>query len=279
MFYNLALSGGATRTATFVGCVKSLEEKGYLKSFKNFVGTSAGAVIALMLVLDYNYDEMKNFLKIKLSHSAVTKISMKNIINIFETFGIDNGDNLTDFLKHIIINKDLDENITFLELTKKKGKNLVICVCNISKKQLEYLSVDTHPDMKVVTAIRMAASIPLLYQPVIYNNDYYIDSFVYNNFPIEFFNKHVNETLGINVYDHTPDIKTFWDFLQSIYNSMLERLYIKQKTEHKHICNIELYNKDNFDLANLKFKFDETIFEEYIEIGYNKMNELITQLI
>lgn len=277
MFCNLALSGGAVKTLCFIGCVKALEEINYIKNFKNYVGTSAGSILALMLVLGYSYEEMKNFIKIKFNNSSVTKISFSNVLNILETYGIDNGNNVTEFIEHMIMNKEYDKDINLIDLTKKTGKNLVVCVCNLSDKKLEYISVDTYPDMKVSLAIRMAISIPLMYQPVIYNDKYYIDAFVYNNFPIEFFNNNINETLGINVYDNQKEIKTFWNFLQSLYDSMFEKIYenYRIKHEHEHICDIELENKGYFDFTNLRFKFDDESFNEYIDIGYNKIKNFI----
>ena len=83
MYSNLVLSGGALKTITILGAVKYLEELNILKDFKQFIGTSAGAIISFFIIIGYSIDEIKNIF--------FTEIS--NIANI----------NFENYLKRLII--------------------------------------------------------------------------------------------------------------------------------------------------------------------------------
>ena len=58
-FYkNIVLEGGGIRGLAYPGAIKVLEEKGIIKNIERVAGTSAGAITALMIGLDYTSYEM-----------------------------------------------------------------------------------------------------------------------------------------------------------------------------------------------------------------------------
>ena len=121
-------------------------------------------------------------------------------MKVLKTYGIDNGDHIIKIMSNLLERKGFDKNATFLDISKRTGKNLIIAVANITQQKIEYLSVDNYPEMRITTAIRMSTCIPILYEPVKYYDDLYVDSLVFNNFPIIFFDKFKIETLELNVY-------------------------------------------------------------------------------
>ena len=58
MFHNIAFSGGGTHTLAFIGCIKFLREVNKLDDIKNLIGASAGSLIALLVILNWSYEEM-----------------------------------------------------------------------------------------------------------------------------------------------------------------------------------------------------------------------------
>ena len=51
----LTFSGGGIRGLSYIGCLKALEEFNILAQTECFVGTSVGAIFALLLNLGYCY--------------------------------------------------------------------------------------------------------------------------------------------------------------------------------------------------------------------------------
>ena len=285
MFHNVALSGGGIYTIAFIGCVKYLYETNRLEELCNVIGTSGGSVICLMIILNYTWEEMRDFyIQICENDDSkhLFKYSVKDLLNIFKKYGINDGEIISYSVKKILKFKELSEDLTFIDLIKKTGKNLVIPVTNITQKKIEYISVDTYPEMKVVTAIRMSASIPIIFEPVKYYNDIYVDGLIFSNFPIDYFDKFTVDTLGLNIksYEKTEDeIKTFKDYLNLLFESFINSLY-RQKTQikYEYICNIPIPKTiKNFNIYKLQFILNKEQIDELIDIGYNNLMSIFVQ--
>jgi hypothetical protein len=73
----------------------------------------------------------------------VNSFDPNECLELFNQYGLNSGTNIELFVKRIIKKKYNDENITFVDLAKKTGKNLVVCVSNLTKEVPEYFNVDT----------------------------------------------------------------------------------------------------------------------------------------
>ena len=62
MYSNLVLSGGAFRGLGILGAIKYLEETDLIKNFKQYIGTSAGAIICFFLIIGYKSYEIKEII-------------------------------------------------------------------------------------------------------------------------------------------------------------------------------------------------------------------------
>jgi len=61
-FRNLVFEGGGVKGVAYVGALATLEEKGILEQIQRVGGTSAGAINAVLLALDYSRREMLDVL-------------------------------------------------------------------------------------------------------------------------------------------------------------------------------------------------------------------------
>jgi len=57
---------------------------------------------------------------------------------------------------------------------------------NINSEELEKIDIShkTHPNLSLITALRMTMSFPLIFEPILYENNCYIDGGLVNNFPL-----------------------------------------------------------------------------------------------
>ena len=58
------------------------------------------------------------------------------------TYGLSSGIGITRLLERALEKKIHIKDITFLELAKMTGKNLAVCVTNLSKDTTEFFDVD-----------------------------------------------------------------------------------------------------------------------------------------
>lgn len=254
MVHNLALSGGGAHVMAFVGCLKVMEDRGLLKEVKEVVGASAGSLLALMLVLGFNVEEISDFMRRKVNTEKGLRVSLKDIWKITETFGIDDGESVFELIYAILEYKMVDRDITFIDLAKLTGKNLVIAVGNVNKERLEFMSVDSVPTMEVSKAIRACTSVPVLYQPVLHNEEYYVDSLFFNNFPIDFFKewsvKH--HTIGLNIVVRKEKIGSIWDYFRNLFQGTVRHSHM-ESNQHHMVCEVDCTEFPNFDVRNMRF--------------------------
>lgn len=278
MYHNIAFSGGGVHTIAFIGCVKYLEETKNIDSIINVIGSSGGALVALMVVINLSHQEMKECIhEVYSQNTQLFSTSIKKIFNIPKKFGMMDSKLIDIFVRTVLKKKAIEENVTFLELIKKTGKYLVIPVTNLTQNKREYLSVDTYPEMNIITAIQMSTSIPILFEPIKYYSDLYVDSLIYCNFPIDFFKSFPINTLGLNLVDvksEKSDIKTFSQYCSLLCDSIFSSLYKSSlNTDKYNICDVSIPPTiKNFDFYRFKFVLDSDIIDELVQIGYDNLS-------
>lgn len=279
MYTSIVIAGGAMKAMACIGVTKYLEEQGIMKSIKNFVGTSAGSIICLTMILGYSSQEIKKVIIEILADDEATKFDIEKIFDILTTYGMNDGSGLEKGIKKILYKKYHLEDITFIDLAKASGKNLVVCVSNLTKESCEYFSVDTTPNLSVIKAIIASCSIPILFQPIEINSCLYVDGGLYNNFPINYFSDHkLRDILGINiVFKKYQKHDTFGKYLRFLFNSMLDKSNENiTNNKDKNIVTLEFEDEEVwFTFDDVKIKLSENKLEEYINIGYKACTNAI----
>jgi predicted acylesterase/phospholipase RssA len=277
MYTSLVIAGGAMKALSVIGIIKYLEEKDLIKYIRTFVGTSAGAVMTLLLALGYTHKDIYKLSLQILEDESVTTFNVENILDIFATYGMSSGENLEILFNRIITQKYHINDMNFIDFTKASGKNLVICVSNLTKETHEYFSVDTTPNMSVAKAIKISCSIPLMYSPVTLNDNIYLDGGLYNNFPIDYFSDHVlKDILGINIRTtNYQKSDNFLNYVRFILNSLAEKFNTKSiNIKDRNVITLEFEDDDSwFSLSEIKISLTKEKLEKYISQGYNKAKE------
>lgn len=278
MYGNIAFSGGGAHTLAFIGSIKYLEEHGYSEYVRNIIGASGGSFFALFMLLNWRYERVHAYCtKELLVHLNHNMISIKSLFRLPSTFGLNDGECIVNIVEDILERSGVHAGATFMELTKMFGRHIVIAATNVTQRKIEYLSVDTYPEMKISTAIRMSTSIPILFTPVMYYDDLYVDSLVYNNFPVNFFKQFSIDTLGINIniVEKKQKPKSFFGFMSMIYNCLYDSVTQKNNDSLKEctICNIDIDESiRKFDMYHMKFDVNVQLVNDMMEIGYSSLH-------
>jgi NTE family protein len=266
----LVLSGGSLKCIAQIGCIKYLEENNILHDIINYVASSAGTIVSLFLILNYTFDEIKDFFIKNLKDENIINIDPSQCVQILDTYGINDGNIIVELVKRIIYKKLYVNDINFIELAKITGKNFSVCVSNILDKKTEYFSLENTPELSVITAIRTSCGIPILFTPIEINNKLYVDGGIYDNFPINYEKNNKNTTFGINIFSKNDNTDTFSAYLKCIIDSITVG-----KTETFYDLNnpdiLTMYIDDVqwISLAELKIDFSEEQINFFIDIGYD----------
>lgn len=212
MIKNLVLSGCGVKIFLYLGILKYLDEHDILKNITRYVGCSAGSLILFFIALNYSYNELEELL-INIKLDELVNIDTEAVLNFFDNLGMCKLDEAERVLRIILKAKTGKKSITFRELNEFNNRELVIVATNIHKYQTVFFSYESNPEMDVVTAVLMSLCIPIMFNPIMYKDEYYVDGGIICHYPIEYIpESELHETFGVIV---TPDYCILKDCVDS----------------------------------------------------------------
>lgn len=183
---HLVIAGGGQTFFQSLGALHYLDLNGFI-SLPNIVsihGTSAGALLAAMLCLKYDWTTMNNYVLKRPWH----KIFPFNIQLIFEAYGkkgIYDESAFRQVFKPLLEAKDLSLDITLKQLYEYSKISIHIFTFEIiSFKKVELSHIST-PDLPLIKALHMSCALPVVFSPVFLEGKCYIDGGLTCNFPLE----------------------------------------------------------------------------------------------
>lgn len=213
IFKRLVLSGGSVKGIAYVGALKYFEEhKETFGSIKEFVGTSIGSLASLLIILNYSSSQLKKLFW-DLEFNNLQSLSIETFM---ETFGLDNGKLVEEFIKKCISSKGLSPEISFSQLQSITGKSLVVCGTNVDKQCHRFFGYVETPDMSVLLALRISMAIPVLFQPIFFEGEYYVDGGITNDIPVNYPCTDNTLTLCLNLEEDNRGASTFNNYFYNL---------------------------------------------------------------
>lgn len=230
---NIYLDAGGIYGFCLCGALQILKKKNLLKNIKNILGCSVGGFIGLLFALDYTTEEIYN-IGVTLDLSKIISMKSNQLFNIINNYGFDSGNKLSQIIKLLIMKKTGNENLTFQQLYDFNSKSLIIIGSNVSTKKHDVFSIETNPTMEIWKAIRITCGFPLVFQPFIYNNHFYIDG-GNSNYLTNYFSDQ-SRTIGIILED-----SNFGETKIDSFESYITNILMFPLKSNKYSC----YYKDN----------------------------------
>ena len=273
MIKNIVFSGGGVKGFAYIGVYKALKELGIWDGIDNICTASVGSLVSFAFILGFTYEELVTIGNEVFNLDVLKSKKKMDIFEIYNKFGFESGEGIIKLVDFLIEKRSGIKCATFTDLKQMcPGKNLIVAVTNISKNEVEYLSVDNSPNLEISKAIRMSISIPLIFEKVQHNGDYYIDGAFSVSIPVEYFKKNIEQTLIISLdsLKYYTDITSIQDYLMRIWvfsSSEMDRYYR------------EIY-KDNMvnlivDNDACDFGIDSVRKEELYTLGYIQFYKLL----
>lgn len=272
----LVIGGGGMKGWFFLGALSCLEDTNMVEKIKNFFGTSIGAIICLLTILNYSSKDQIEMVKDK------KFFHLKNLTDIKDAFF---KTDVPDILKNYI-----SPNVTFLQLYEKtrKNYNVISFDCTLCKEIV--FSHTTTPDVSVYEAVCASCAVPLLFDLVKIDTSYYTDGGVVNNLPVD----HAccckdSKNILILCIGKEDDVENHSStellFSPNIYNIVnLAVTVTSQKLDELRLdlCRLKWLDKELIVIKyNTKngihgiFYLTEKEMQEYFKIGYEKVKNII----
>ncbi len=262
------LSGGGAKGICYVGVLKYILSKDI--PIKRIGGVSIGSVFGLIYILcKMGSNNINNIEKhiLDAKFDEMFKVKMKNILN---KWGLCDCNEYMNFFKKFLHDSNLNEDITFKGLYLKSNIKYEVFVTNLTKNEQEILCEEKTPNLKVLDAIRMSISLPIIFTRKIYNGCVYTDGGILENFPINLFKKNDDKFLGIKLCEKQKEgeIKNILQFIIKNIDCMR-----KKNVNEKEDCII--YLEPWISTFHIKLSKEEKI--KLIEFGEKRVIEFFNE--
>lgn len=257
---HIVLSGGAYKGIQMIGALKYLNQHNVydIKNIKTIYASSVGSVISLFLCLKVNWDDLIFYL-INRPWNEIFNLTIDNIINAFSDNGCFDINVFNNVYITFLKNKGFNENITLKELYDYSKIELHIFSVNLNLFKTVDFSYKTHPNLKVIEAIYMSSSLPLIFKPLYYNNECYLDGGLLCFYPLDELLETIetkDNVLGVRIRDqhitnyNEKEKDNLLTFLVKIINKTIKQhISNKKKIENEVMIPCKISNSD--DLKNL----------------------------
>ena len=168
----LVLSSGGTNGVAMLGALESLRLQGRLRRINRIVGTSIGAVIGLLLTIGYSPRTLFE-LVLRIDFAQFDDMDCDSVLMFYDTLGAVDGRSILRLIRIMMEKRGLAEGTTFAELPR--AIEYVATGYSVSELRTVAFSAATHPTMPVLLAVRISISIPLLFRPVRFDNQVFVD--------------------------------------------------------------------------------------------------------
>ena len=193
--YALVVKGGGIKGIAFAGALLELEQ--YF-SFDTFAGTSAGAIIAVLLGAGYQPKELLHFLNSKDFNEFKDASFFSAIINFIKTRGLYPGNEIEKWLDELIA-KQFPEKIGQIKLRDYEYHTIVYS-SRINNGRLVFDSKNERKDAHASFAARCSMSIPYFFSPKSVDGIRVYDGGLRLNFPLKTFTESYPQKLVIGLF-------------------------------------------------------------------------------
>ena len=183
----LALGSGAARGLTHIGVLKALEEKNIKIDYIS--GSSIGALIGAAYAMGMPLSEME-----KIALKTDWKLMAKIFLPTLSLSALLNDKYLSEFLSTYFMDKTFEDLVIPFSVVASDIETGEMVVINRG-----YL----------LNAIRASISIPVLFSPVIYNNQKLVDGGLVNPVPVDIVrSQNVDRVIAVNLRGFSPLISS-----------------------------------------------------------------------
>ncbi len=284
---HLVFGGNALRTLCLCGILRYLYCYNLDKIIRDVAGTSMGAFFSLAFALKIPIEQLEIFIYKACSNSNLTKIDSSSFLNVIDSYGLGSSLEYLEVIRDYIKDNYNQNDLTFLELSKKTGVNLYVSATRINDGLNIIFNVNDTPNVSVLDAVAASMCVPLLSKPINIDGYYFIDGYLTNNFPLDCFsNVNKDNILGVAVNidkDYMmPNIPqnqelTFPNYLYNIlyifYNNTYKLSYYNKFSSYPNFLIIK--NSPIRSIFNPKINEDESTID--FSLTHEEINNLFLQ--
>ena len=273
----LVISGGAIKGLILLGAAQSCIDNLLLKNVVNYIGSSAGAMIAYLLAIGYTPVEIVVYI---CTNRLVEYMQSFNLVAMINSEGAVTYNHIQHALEKMTLHK-VGKYLTMRELHEMFGKKFICSTYNRTRQKTEYIGPDNYPDLPCLIAIRMSSNLPFLFDKFKYMGHEYYDGGISDNFPVVEAEKIGQKILGLYLMpgdnSNSPGEDSDNGFIADLFHMlfvpvMQTTLYRISQTTDKTTC-IRL---DQGNLRFFDFNLRSGVKLDMFSSGYQQVKKFLS---
>lgn len=261
---HIVVNGGGALILNIYGALKRSNQLKMWKheNIKSYYGTSAGAILCLIVALNFDWEEIDAFI-INCPWNNFLNFNVLEIYNYYLNNGITQSGFVYGIFTPLFGAKDIDLDITFEQLYEKINTDIHVYATCFKTFEIKEFSKDTTPNVKVLEAIYASIAVPIIFKPVKIDGELYIDGCICLHYPLAkcleknidpqtilgVKNKYLNEELDIK------DDMTMFEYIFKIFRMTFNKTQIEVDSNIKIGKEINVFVNANdigkfFEMAN-----------------------------
>jgi NTE family protein len=245
MKIGISLSGGGAKGIAHVGVLQALVDNGI--EIDLIAGTSAGAIVGALFAAGIPASTM------------LDAIRNTSLLRIFGFRWPDRGLGDMTYLKSLL------SKLIVYDSFESLGKPLYVPIMNINSGQVEIKNKG-----KLFDVICASSSVPLLFKPVVIDENHYLDGGIGMNMPVRCMVGKVDLIIGVNLVNHHDLADKYLGSWKEIMSRVFDLAVYNNVKPEMSLCDIiiepidiHLYSRFNFSQAELLYKagYDGTMLK------------------
>jgi NTE family protein len=271
------LSGGGICATAHVGALQELSKHIPLKAIKEWMGVSAGSLVAMCLCIGFTLEELYEF-SVRFDFSHIQEPD--GILGWVLYFGMDTGERLQRLVNACLHVKGLSSEITFKEVYQKYGLSLRVLATDLNHATGKNFSPSETPDYPISYAVRASMTYPYYFQPFIcpITGHSYVDGGVTSNYPLYLIPKEEHPRtlgillrLGIEKTEQLDQLSSDHRLIRPLFIALTEKTNIETTLYDVECIKIPLVNVNVLDFA-----LSEEVKKELVRKGSEAVREYMT---
>jgi Patatin-like phospholipase len=233
---HLVISGGSVWGFSAFGILYEAMISRFLdvNKLESLYLTSVGTIIGIMISLKIDPTIMREYL-IQRPWEVVCKKSTSSVLEIYDNKGIVQINFFVECFSPLFKSIDLDVNSTMLDLYNYNGMDIHMYITELNSFTLIDISYKTHPEWRIIDAIHASCTIPIVFTPIVKDNECYVDGGFFMNYPISKCLEKVenlDEILGISLGNSADTVdkltvkpeSNIFDLLNVVLNRVINNI-------------------------------------------------------
>lgn len=254
----LVMKGGGIKGLAYVGALEYLRDE---YKFNWYVGTSAGAITAILLAVGYEVEELQEILETKKFKDFFDAPFYKQPYNLITKKGLHTAKAFTDWMDELLSSKfdRKPTRVTLGDIQARTGNRVTVYASQQREKVLTFDSENT-PEAHAAYAARCSMSIPILFTPETNQGIVAFDGGLQNNFPIRQLREDHGEIpfvslfLGSEKYEPVKDQTIFFRLID-IWTRQGEDQYVDEFIDHTSVIDPSPVGTLDFDVDASEKKY------------------------